>query len=507
MSEVNIESFSNLKQHTIKGINWNFLRVSIQVVISTVIGVVLARLLLPEVFGLLGIAILFIGLADLIATLGMGPAIVQRRNLTDIHIRVAFTVSAILGVTMICLFYLLANPISIFFDDTSISPIIRVVSLSFLPSGILTTSNSLLIRELRFKMLFYIFFFSYLFGYIAFAVPMAYLGFGVWSLVAGNLIEKTISCSISLYVTRPGFKPSLSKKEAIDLISFGGGVSLEGVLNHIANRVDLFTISKFLSTKDLGLYSRAHSLMIRPMGMFVRTLSSVLFPAYSKIQNDTVKISNAYFKTVNVTALLTFPVLIGMIVCARYIILGLYGSNWEGAIAPFRILCAAGLFKVIYHHASPVARVTGNIYSLVYRQFIYLIVILGASFVGLFYGIEGISAAVLLGSFWLYISTTAMTLGALKANWFIFIKAQIPGITVSSIVMIVDVVFIVFLEFIALDLILFNLLILFTVSGLSFVLALIYLPQSIKGEMPAWLFEIYGTYLPTPIRGWIFRRI
>jgi len=495
-----------LTHRTLVGINWKFFTALTQSLMIFIVSIVLARLIPPEEFGLLGMAVIITGLADLFVSLGMGAAIIQRRQISVNHIRVAITLSTILGLLMTCLLWLLAAPIANIFDAPRVPSILKVVSLAFLLNGLSTTLQGLLRRNLQFKTLFFIDLSSYLLGYAAFSIPMAIFGFGVWSLVTGQLAKATIYC-ILLCIKSPLHKPLLRWKETLDLIGFGSGVSINSVINYAADNADYFMIGKYLSATYLGLYTRAYLLIKLPQRVS-HLLSSVLFPAYSEIQDEKIKISEAYFKTINMLALIAFPALVGMAIGAKYIIVGLYGSNWAGAVPVFRILCIAGMLKITFPLAGSVVKATGKIYSEVKRQLIYLLLIIIGSYIGVRFGIKGVGIAVCIASLWLYFSMAQLTLNILGGNWKLFFKAQLPGISMAIIIGSIDLTLIIFFEyFLPTRFILLKLILLFSISVGTLLISLIYLPDYIKGEMPAWIFKKYSKCFPMALRAWLLQRL
>lgn len=500
-------SSKSLTQRTLSGLNWKFLSTVVQVVLTFAVGVVLARLIPPEDFGLLGMALIFTGLASLFTTLGMGPAIVQRQALTDAHIRTAVTLSTLLGLAITCILWIFSDIIALFFGDPRVSPVLKAVSLTFLLGGLSTTSRGLLRRKLQFKGLFFVELVSYLVGYTSLSVPMAFMGYGVWSLVVGTLAKAVISCGLLLFLVKPPLKPALRRKETIELLGFGSGITFINLLNYAATNVDSLVIGKFLSATGLGLYSRAFRLMMLPR-QFATALSSVLFPAYAEIQNETKRITGAYFKAVNATAIITFPVLMGMGICAKYIILGIYGPNWAGATMVLRLLCFAGMLRGIFHLAGSVVQATGKVYSEVRRQFIFLVLLTAGSLLGVKYGIEGVGAAFILGSLWMYLSMAQLVSEILGTSWRDFFQAQLPGLIIALVVGAVEVALILVLEyFLPEKMMLLKLIILVSASAGALFLSLIFLPNYIKGEMPAWIANKYRHYLPLPIRGWVAQHL
>ena len=264
MARPNLPPSKSLTELTLSGLNWKFLSTAVQVVLTFAVGVVLARLILPQDFGLLGMALIFTGLAGVFTTLGMGPAIVQRQALTDAHIRTAVTLSTLLGLAITCMLWISSDTIALFFGDPRVSPVLKAMSLTFLLKGPSSTSQGLLRRKLQFKGLFFVELVSYLVGYTFFAVPMAFMGYGVWSLVVGTLAKAIISCGLLLFLVKPPLKPVLRRKETRELLGFGSGFTLICLLNYGATNVDSLVIGKFLSSAGLGFYSRAFGLMMLP---------------------------------------------------------------------------------------------------------------------------------------------------------------------------------------------------------------------------------------------------
>ena len=498
----------SLAQRTLSGLNWKFFSVVVQSLLTFVVGIVLARFIPPKDFGLLGMAIIFIGMAELFSTLGMGPAVIQRQSLSKAHIRVALTLTTILGLAITLVLWTSANAIALFFGNSQIALIVKVISLSFLFNGLSSTSRSLLRRGLQFRKIFFIEMAANIFGYSTFAVPMAILGFGVWSLVIGIFVSTIISSLLFLLMAKPSLMPLLRRKEICELIGFGSGITFINMLNYAATNIDYFIIGKILSARDLGLYTRAYQIMLLPISRFSKALTTVLFPAYAEIQNEKGRISKAYFKAVNATAIVAFPIMVAMAISAKYIVVGLYGPNWSGAATSLRILCFAGMLKAIFHLAGSVVQATGKIYSEVRRQFVYLLVVIGGSLLGVRYGIEGVAVAIILASLWLYVSMAHLVLNILENKWGDFFSAQLPGFAIASMVGTVDLLLINALEFLLPEkMILLKLLCLIAASAGSLLLSLVFMPKKLKGEMPGWMADNYSNFLPKTFRTWIIRHV
>lgn len=494
------------KQRTLRGVAWNFLRVFGQTLLSLSAGIVLARLLPPADFGLLAIAMVFIGFAELIASAGMGPAIVQCKNLGDTHLRVATTLSLLAGGGLAGLLCLGAPLIGRFFGDPRVADILPVLAIGLACSAISAVSRGLLVRRMDFRRLFAIDVGAYLVGYAGVAITLALLGCGVWSLVIGTVVSLTLQGAAVLRAAPPRFPPSLSRQETRELLGFGAGVSLNNTINYLAANVDYLAIGKYLNPALLGLYSRAYQLVTMPLSKIAATLSGALFPSYAEIQDDRAKLGRAYLKAVNATALFTFPILAGFAVAADTVIVGLYGENWRAAAPVFRILALAGVFKAVFHLAGTVAQATGHIRAEVRRQAAYLAILAGGCLLAVPYGIEAVGYAVVAGSLWLYLSMAQLACRIVACRWRDFFAAQLPGVALAALIAASQAALLrIDAGYLHLPPTL-TLTALVLLSAAVGALALLGLPAAIVGPMPAWLCQHFAHRLPGPLQAWLRRR-
>lgn len=494
------------KQRTLRGFNWNFLLVFAQTLLGFGVVIVLARLLPPADFGLLAIAMVFIGFAELVAALGMGPAIIQFKQLQESHLQVATTLSVLMGTALLVLFWLTADVIAGFFGDQRIADVLRALSIGLWFSALAAVSRGLLMRRLDFKSLFRVDITAYVFGYAGVGIVLAVLGYGVWSLVMGTVTSLLLSALALLYLSPPRLRPSLARKEVADLIGFGSGFSLNSTINYLAGSMDSVVIGKYLNPSLLGLYNRAYHLIIMPLTKIAATLTPVMFPSFAEIQEDRTRLRRAYLRVVNATALLTFPILAGLAVSAEYVMVGLYGENWRPASGALRVLSLAGMLKVMFHLAGPVAQTTGYIFAEVRRQSIYFLIVIIGCLALVPYGIEAVAGAVVLGSLWLYLSMAQLTSRIVGCTWAEFFRAQIPGIMISAVVVLAQLLVIGVAQWwepLAPPLMLA---VLVAVSALAFALGFFHLPERIVGDMPAWLALHYAHHFPAPVHAWLVRR-
>jgi PST family polysaccharide transporter len=383
-----------LEQQAVRSLGWRYTSIGTSFVIHFGIGVVLARLLPPEDFGLIGLAYIIMGFGNLFVNLGLGPALIQRKELTDRHIRVAFTLSMAMSIVMAGVLHMAAPYCAMLLKDARVAPILEVFSFGFILSGPGIVGNTLLTRQLAFKQLCYVSFLNAcLFGPVA--IGLALLGFGVWSLVYASLLQKGVDSLASYVFARHTVLPLVARKETKELAGFGAGMSLASICNYFALQGDYFVVGHVLGPGPLGIYTRAYSLMTMPTTQFVQGLGSVLFPVASRIQNESERFQRTYRYTLSVMSFITIPIMVAMVVLAPEIITGIYGPAWTEAIVPLQLLGLFGVFRALYNGSATFVRARGWVYRILLCQVVYGLAVFIGGWVGaLSGGIVGVALVV-----------------------------------------------------------------------------------------------------------------
>jgi len=490
----------SLTDKTVAGLNWSFLKTYGISIINIIVGIVLARLIPPQEFGLLGMTVIFTGLADLFVSLGMGPSIIRLENLTKEHIRVGVTVTTVLSILIYVIFWFAAPYIAEFFNETRLIPIIRVISLLFVIRGVTTVSASLITRELDFKTILKVEMSSFTLGYAAISIVMAILGYGVWSLVIGRIASGFLSSAMYLIKSRVSFKPMLRKKEFKDLAGFGSGVSLSRTLQYLSSNIDYLIIGRFLNPYKLGLYTRAFNLMTLPTDQISSSIYNVLFPSFSVVQSEVEKLRMAYLRTVKTVSFFLFPVLASMAVSANYIILGLYGHKWEGSINVFRILCIGGILRTTLSYSGAIALATGKIFIEVSQQLVYLLILGGSALYLVRFGIEGVGAAVVLALIWMFFAQSYLSIKIIKSTWKALLENLIPGFVNMVVMVMLNLCIVYMLESLAPS---FRpeikLAVTLIINLIAFFAVILFIPGKIKGDAFSWLLDKYKRVVPAKI--------
>jgi len=329
----------HLASKAVSGIKWGSASTIANAVMQIGYTAVMARLLSPDAFGLVALAGVVMRFGAYFAQLGLNKAIVQKEELSKEHIRAAFTSSFLLGLLFTGITWLAAPAAALFFQNPDAIPIIRAMALMFLINGSSSTALSLLERNLQFKALSILETISYILAYLGVGIILAYLDFGVWSLVIASLMQ-FVFLGIGAYaITRHNVIFLFNWEAYKPLFAYGSRMSLISFLEFLSINLDTILIGRFLGEYRLGIYNRSRELVSQPMHMLTRTLIKVVFPSFSKMQSDNEKLGKVYLSSITLLAVIIIPVCLGILVAAPEIVRILLGEQWEDAIPVLQILC------------------------------------------------------------------------------------------------------------------------------------------------------------------------
>jgi PST family polysaccharide transporter len=426
-----------LTKSTLSGFAWQYASFISQALLQLIVLAVLARLLSPEDFGVIGIAMIFVGFAALFSQLGVGPALIQRSELTPVHIRVGFTLSILLSLVLTLILMVISPWTARFLQNDKVTEVLYIVSLNFLFAGFGVVAESQLKRNLKFKRLMWASVGSYLFGYALIGITLAWLGYGVWALVAATLGQSLINSALLLILCPHPVIPSLARREMRELLFFGGGFTLARFLNYSANQGDYFVVGRMMGPEALGLYSRAYQLMMLPAKYFGQVLSVVLFPVMSKIQDEKRQLTKTYLSGIAMVALVSAPLGALMVATASEIVEVVLGPKWSDAVIPFQILALGVVARGSYKIDDALARALGVMYQRSVRDAIYAAAVVIGSVIGLRWGLPGVAVGVLVAVVINYVLALRMSVSLLDCPWPQVIKALSPAIYPTVVVAVV----------------------------------------------------------------------
>jgi len=421
-----------LSDRTFVALGWRFVSSFSRFAFHFTVGVILARLLPVEAFGLFALSMIVAGLAAVVSEIGLAPALIQRNDLTETHIRVGFTLSTMGGGALTTATWFGAPVLAKLFQTPEVIPVLRLLSFTFLFTSFGITAGALLTRRLDFRKLFWAEMLSYLVGYGGVGVTLGFLDYGVWALAWASVVQSALRAGILFRVSAHPLRPSLAIIEAKQLLHFGVGMTSARLMNYAARNGDYFVVGRWLGTGALGLYSRAYQLMTVPIAEFSSVMSSVLFPVFAEIQNERQRLRKAYLGSVSVATLVVLPLLAGIAIVAPELIRGIFGSKWTGAIAATQVLCIGGIGRCVYNLGDALARAKGAVYAQFLRHLVYSVAVFSASFIGARWGIEGVAVGIVIALGIMYFLMAHLSLKLVEGSWKEFVGAQTPGLILAA---------------------------------------------------------------------------
>jgi PST family polysaccharide transporter len=331
-----------LKDQAILGIEWTAGARVAKLILQFIISVILARVLTPKDFGLIGMIVVFTGFAALFSEMGFGAALIQRKVIEERHLSSIFWLNIAVGLILTCIFLAAAPLISSFYSEPRLKILTMLISLNFFLGSLKMVQFSILSRSMDFRKLAVIETTTMVIAG-GFAIALALIGFGVWSLAWQMIITTIIGVVLFWFFVK-------------ELLGFSGNLLGFNVFNYWARNIDNLLVGKFISSAGLGIYSKAYGLMLMPLSQISSTLGRVMFPSLSKSQDDKVLTKRIYLKTIGAIALVTMPMMTGLFVVADSFVLALLGPKWEDVIPVLRLLCLVGITQSI-------ATTVGWIYS------------------------------------------------------------------------------------------------------------------------------------------------
>jgi len=337
---------SGLRNKVIKGTTWNFFSQICDQGLSLVVTIILARILYPSDFGIVALSVVFVGLMELFQNLGMGSAIIQKKNIGDDYLSTSFWTGIFTGICIAVILIIISPFAANFYKKEILKYIIIVSSAGFLVGPFTSIHITILTKKLDFRKIAFIKISTKVISGII-SVCLALSGSGIWSLVLGSLVAQTLMTPIIWHIVK--WRPSLifSRKCFKDLFSFSSNILAFDFFNYFARNFDNLIIGKILGAKSLGYYSIAYNLMLKPLQHISWAITRVLFPAFSSIQDEKERVRDIYIKVIRSISLITFPMMGGLMVVSNEIILTFYGPNWAPVIILVQLLCIVGAMQSI----------------------------------------------------------------------------------------------------------------------------------------------------------------
>jgi O-antigen/teichoic acid export membrane protein len=405
-----------LAKRTRQGISWTAAGALASNLVRFGVIAALGRILSKTEYGVVAAAMTVIQLGNTLKDLGVGIALVQRKDLEPEHIEVAFTFSVLLGTALGAAMFFGAGLFARFYGIEESIGLIRLLSVLFLLRGVSLVPSFMCRRNMNFRATTIVDLVGYFAG-SATSVTLALLGAGAWALAWGYVVETALNVAMLVYLAPPPRRLRLHKRHLRDLLGFGMGQSAANLANYFANNGDYMVVGHFLGAAKLGLYQRAYELMRFPATVFTSVAGTVLFSAFSRVQDDPERLGRAFRRTLFASAIVLLPASAGLIVLAPEVVRIVLGKSWSGIEWPFRIMAASMLFRTTYKLGSLVGKSSGDVFALAVWQVVYAACVIGGALVAMRWDILGVAATTAVSVFLQFLAMSRLGLKATTLRW------------------------------------------------------------------------------------------
>jgi len=387
-------SGSALDHSMARAVAWNAVARWSSQIISWISTIIVARILTPYDYGLVGMAGVYVNLAAMISQIGLADAVLTYRELTRRQISELNSVAILLGTGLVGVSCLLASPLSRFFSAPPLRAVILIASITYFVSGFQVIPRALLRKELRFKLLAWIETVR-AFSQIMTTVVLAWLHFRYWSLVLGTIISAVVATAITLYAKRHEFalpKFLQLKRE----LQFTAHVLLSGIAWYTYENADFGVAGRVLGEKPLGNYTVAWTISSAPVEKITNLITGVTPAYFSAVQNEKSELRRYLLRLTEIMALLTMPASVGLALTADLLVPLLLGPKWVGVVGPLRLLGVFIAARSITTILPNLLTAVGEARYVMWTMVIAVIVMPTAFYIGSRWGTNGIAAAWLI---------------------------------------------------------------------------------------------------------------
>lgn len=434
------ETKKGLKQKAVKGVLWTAAQKYSITFISFVSDIILARLLTPYDFGCIGMLAIFMILAETFIDSGFGSALIQKKQPTLTDYSTIFYWNLGMSVLLYAILFFGAPAVARFFKIPQLCSILRVQGLILFVYAFNVVQHNQLKKKLEFRTIATV---NIIASVVALSVTivMAYQGFGVWSLVAKNLISASIVSIIFWFFVKWRPKLVFSWQSFKELFSFGFYMFLIRLVNNIGGQIQGLLIGRFYSASTMGFYSKAK----HTEGLASKSVSDVMtqvtYPLYAKVQDDKVALQNMIRKLTMTISYITFPMMFVLILLAKPIFVLLYTEKWLESVPYFQILCIAGLFECLQSvNFLSVAAIGKSKISFVWtlvKRVVGIALVVGGLVLG---GIKGLLVGMVCSALCNYMINISMVSKYVGYRWYRQLKDLFPVFVVSIVAMLLSYV-------------------------------------------------------------------
>lgn len=389
---------TTVKDKTVKGLKWSLVSQVVRFVIQLTSSIVLSRLLFPEDYGLFGMINVLIGYAMIFADFGFSSAIIQKKDISEIQLNTIFWLNIAVSIVLSLIFYFSSSWVAAFYDNPALVDVTKLSGLGFLVLSVGLVHSALLAKQMDFKRLFFIMVTSNTVSLLV-AIWMAYSGYGVYALVFQTLLIYLINSVLCILTVK--WKPSwqLSFQSITSIINFSKYLFATRTFSYWTRSIDNLLVGKFLNPTALGVYTKSYALMTMPLHNVSHLISRVIFPSFSALQNDTEQVRSIYLKVTKTIAMVTFPLMCGILVTADIMVPFVFGEQWIAMVPIVQVLSIAAIPQSIGTLNGNLYMFRGNTKLQFKVSMVMNLIVIAFICFGLFYGIVGVATFYMIGSF------------------------------------------------------------------------------------------------------------
>lgn len=341
-----MEQQNNLKKQVVSGMIWKFFERGSMQIVNFILQIVLARLLVPEDYGVITLLNVFILFSTTLINNGLGNALIQKKNSDDTDFNTIFYLQLGLAAFLMAVLFFCAPLISGFYNDENLTIYLRVMSIILLFEALSSIQLTALRKALQFKKSFY----ANVLGVITHGgvgIALAYMGFGCWALILSQIAMKIVVFLTLLFIVKWRPKRLFSFKRFKSLFSYSWKLTVGWLIGTLHQSLFSLVVGKFYSKDVLGYYNRGQNLPQTVTTTLNETISNVMFPALAKVQDDEVKMKNATRRMMSLAAFLVFPVMAGIVAVSEPFVYVALTSKWAPCIPMMQLFCISFGINII----------------------------------------------------------------------------------------------------------------------------------------------------------------
>lgn len=377
----------SLKNITVKGVGWSFIDNLASSGVTFLVGLVLARLLTPEEYGIMAMITIFIAISNSIIDSGFSNALIRKVHVERVDYNTVFYFNFVISLILYVLLFILAPYISLFFNEPILVEIIRVIALILIINALSIIPRTIFVKNINFKVQTKVSLISSILSGII-GIGMALMGLGVWSLVGQQLSRQILNTFYLWFYCKWRPVREFSVNSFKELFGFGSKLLLSGLLDTIYKNVYYIIIGRFYSSAQLGQYTRAEQFNTIFSSNLTSIVQRVSYPVLSSIQNEPERLREAYRKIIKSTMLVTFACMLGLAAISKSLIIILIGDKWLPAAAFLQIISFSGMLYPLHAINLNMLQVKGRSDLFLRLEIIKKIIAIAPIIIGVFYGIE-----------------------------------------------------------------------------------------------------------------------